>query len=47
MKVKLLICGQVPINVITAPIRRMTGGYIFTLCVSSHGGGGTYLPRSG
>ena len=22
----------------------MTGGYIFTLCVSPHGGGGGYLP---
>ena len=29
--------------IITARIRRMTGGYIFTLCVSSHLGGG-YLP---
>ena len=41
---------------ITARIRRMTGGYIFTLCVSSHlggvptfreWGGGTYLLSSG
>ena len=38
--------------IFTAHIRRMTGGYIFTLCVCPHleGGGdtgGTYLPRSG
>ena len=44
------------LNFITARIRRMTGGYIFTLCQSIPGGGGctysglgggTYLPRSG
>ena len=35
-------------KVITARIRRMTGGYIFTLCVSPQGGGrGTYLPGGG
>ena len=31
------------LNIFTARIRRMTGGYIFTLCVSPHLGGG-YLP---
>ena len=32
---------------VTARIQRMTGGYIFTLCVCPHLEGGTYLPRSG
>ena len=35
------------IKVITARIRRMTGGYIFTLCVCPHLGGGTYFSRYG